>query len=55
MLVDKDDKGFGYRSWRYAMIVDNGVVNNFFEEPGLQTIDCETHMVSLHQRMCYSG
>ena len=36
MLVDKDDKGFGYRSWRYAMVVDNGVVTNFFEEPGLQ-------------------
>lgn len=36
MLVDKDDKGFGYRSWRYAMVVDNGVITNFFEEPGLQ-------------------
>ena len=36
MLVEKDDKGFGYRSWRYAMVVDNGVITNFFEEPGLK-------------------
>ena len=36
MLVEKDDKGFGYRSWRYAMVVDNGVITNFFEAPGLK-------------------
>jgi thioredoxin-dependent peroxiredoxin len=34
MLVDKDNLGFGMRSWRYAMVVDNGVVEKFFEEPG---------------------
>ena len=34
MLVKKDDKGFGYRSWRYAMIVDDGIINKIFEEPG---------------------
>ncbi|EGV05729.1 putative hybrid peroxiredoxin hyPrx5 [Haemophilus pittmaniae HK 85] len=26
MLVDKDDLGFGKRSWRYSMLVKNGVV-----------------------------
>lgn len=26
MLVDKKDLGFGYRSWRYAMVVDNGKI-----------------------------
>ncbi len=35
MLVDKDNLGFGMRSWRYAAIVDNGVVEAWFEEPGL--------------------
>ncbi len=29
MLVKKDDKGFGYRSWRYAMIVDDGIITKF--------------------------
>ena len=34
MLVDKDNLGFGARSWRYAMIVNDGVVEAWFEEPG---------------------
>lgn len=33
-LVNKDNLGFGQRSWRYAMIVNNGVVEAWFEEPG---------------------
>ncbi len=35
MLVAKDNLGFGLRSWRYATIVNNGVVEAWFEEPGL--------------------
>lgn len=35
MLVCKDHLGFGDRSWRYAMVVDNGQVEKFFEEPGI--------------------
>ncbi|QFT72710.1 peroxiredoxin [Ruegeria sp. THAF33] len=35
MLVDKDNVGFGMRSWRYAAIVNDGVVEAWFEEPGL--------------------
>jgi len=27
-------RGFGCRSWRYAMIVDDGLIMQFFEEPG---------------------
>jgi peroxiredoxin len=34
MLVCKDNLGFGMRSWRYAAIVDDGVVRAWFEEPG---------------------
>ena len=41
MLVKKDDKGFGYRSWRYAMIVDDGIINKIFEEPG-KSDNCDT-------------
>lgn len=35
MLVRKDNLGFGLRSWRYAAVIDNGVVEAWFEEPGL--------------------
>lgn len=34
MLVDKDNLGFGMRSWRYAAIVKDGVVEAWFEEDG---------------------
>ncbi|HEC19617.1 MAG TPA: glutathione peroxidase [Gammaproteobacteria bacterium] len=33
MLVDKDDLGFGKRSWRYSMLVKDGVVEKMFVEP----------------------
>ncbi|WP_425072486.1 peroxiredoxin [Sagittula sp. S175] len=35
MLVRKDNLGFGLRSWRYAAIVNDGVIEAWFEEPGL--------------------
>ncbi|MFA3915501.1 peroxiredoxin [Ruegeria hyattellae] len=35
MLVDKDNLGLGMRSWRYAAIVKDGLVEAWFEEPGL--------------------
>lgn len=40
MLVDKSNLGFGHRSWRYAMVVNNGVIEKWFEEPGM-TDNCE--------------
>ncbi len=33
MLVDKSDLGFGKRSWRYSMLVRNGVIEKMFIEP----------------------
>ena len=41
MLVRKDNLGFGARSWRYAMVVYDGVVEKMFVEPG-KSDDCET-------------
>jgi peroxiredoxin len=35
MLVKKEHLGFGLRSWRYAAVVDNGIVTAWFEEPGI--------------------
>ncbi len=33
LLVDKNDLGFGKRSWRYSMLVKDGVVVKMFIEP----------------------
>ena len=35
MLVDKQDLGFGKRSWRYSMLVKDGMVEKMFVEPDL--------------------
>jgi peroxiredoxin len=32
MLVSKDNVGFGMRSWRYAAVINNGTVEQWFEE-----------------------
>ena len=34
MLVKKDNLGFGYRSWRYAIMVNNGFIRKMWEEKG---------------------
>ena len=34
MLVAKDNLGFGVRSWRYAVVINNGVIEAAFVEPG---------------------
>jgi peroxiredoxin len=34
MLVRKDNLGFGDRSWRYSMLVEDGQVTALFSEPG---------------------
>lgn len=36
MEVWKDNLGFGSRSWRYAAIIDNGVIEKWFIEPGIR-------------------
>jgi glutaredoxin-like protein len=35
LLVDKEDLGFGKRSWRYSMLVRDGVIEKMFIEPDL--------------------
>jgi len=34
MLVDKSNLGFGMRSWRYSMYVEDGEIKKMFVEPG---------------------
>jgi peroxiredoxin len=33
MLVDKSNLGFGMRSWRYSMLVNDGAIEKIFSEP----------------------
>jgi peroxiredoxin len=35
MLVKKENLGFGNRSWRYSMIVEDKKIIKLFSEPGL--------------------
>jgi thioredoxin-dependent peroxiredoxin len=41
MLVDKSNLGFGMRSWRYSMLVNDGKVEKIFAEPGFSD-NCAT-------------
>jgi thioredoxin-dependent peroxiredoxin len=41
MLVEKSNLGFGMRSWRYSMLVNDGKVEKIFAEPGYSD-NCET-------------
>lgn len=36
MMVKKENLGFGERSWRYSMLVEDGVIKKLFAEPGMQ-------------------
>ena len=35
MLISKDHDGFGQRSWRYMAVINNGVVEKWWQEPGI--------------------
>ena len=41
MLVKKENLGFGERSWRYSMFVEDGIIKKVFAESGFSD-NCET-------------
>ena len=46
-LVNKSNLGFGQRSWRYAAVVDNGVIEKIFVENGMRdNADTDPYEVS---------
>jgi len=46
-LVNKSNLGFGQRSWRYAAVVDNGIIEKIFVENGLRdNADTDPYEVS---------
>jgi peroxiredoxin len=52
MLVAKDNLGFGMRSWRYAAIINNGFVEQWFEEEGFSdNCDSDPYGVSSPQNI----
>lgn len=60
MLVDKSDIGFGKRSWRYAMLVKNGVVEKMFIEPDLpgdpfEVSDADTMLNYINPSACQTS
>lgn len=42
MLIDKSHLGFGMRSWRYAMIVEDNTITHWFEEPGINDVGADS-------------
>ena len=38
MLVQKNHVGFGMRSWRYSAIINNGIIEKWWQEPGINNI-----------------
>lgn len=60
MLVKKDNLGFGQRSWRYSMYVEDGEIVKMFVEPGMsdncpadpfEVSDAETMLKYLKSRV----
>ena len=53
MLVNKPAQGFGMRSWRYSAIINDGEVQEFFEEPGInnESADDDPYTVSSPEHM----
>ena len=55
MLVSKDNLGFGMRSWRYGAVINNGVVEQWFEEEGYSdNCDSDPYGVSSPQNILES-
>ncbi len=55
MLVDKEDLGFGKRSWRYSMLVKDGTVEKMFIEPEVpgdpfEVSDAETMLNYINEK-----
>ena len=52
MLVDKENLGFGQRSWRYALIIEDGnILENFVESGFTDNADDDPYEVSSPQNI----
>ena len=53
MLIGKNHLGFGNRSWRYMAVINNGVVERWWQEPGINNegIDDDPYIASTPENM----
>ena len=53
MLIGKNHLGFGMRSWRYMAVIDNGVVEEWWQEPGINNegLDDDPYIESTPENM----
>tara|TARA_B100001063_G_C16253480_1_gene306464 strand:- start:162 stop:479 length:318 start_codon:yes stop_codon:yes gene_type:complete len=53
MLIGKNHLGFGNRSWRYMAVVNDGVVEKWWQEPGINNegIDDDPYIESTPDNM----
>lgn len=60
MLVDKTAIGFGKRSWRYSMLVKNGIIEKMFIEPDVpgdpfEVSDADTMLNHINPVACQTS
>ncbi len=53
MLIGKNHLGFGMRSWRYMAVINDGVVEKWFQEPGINNegTDDDPYVESTPEKM----
>ena len=54
MLIGKNHLGFGMRSWRYMAIINDGVVEKWWQEPGINNdgADDDPYVESTPEKCC---
>ena len=53
MLIGKNHLGFGNRSWRYMAVINNGQIEKWFQEPGINNegVDDDPYIESTPEKM----
>lgn len=53
MKVQKDNVGFGSRSWRYSCVIDDGVIEKYSLKMDSETMQEQTHLKYPMQTQCW--
>ena len=53
MLIGKNHLGFGMRSWRYMAVINDGVIEKWWQEPGINNegLDDDPYVESTPEKM----
>ena len=54
MLIGKNHLGFGNRSWRYMAVINDGIVEKWWQEPGINNdgVDDDPYVESTPENCC---